>query len=103
SVPSSTPGSTLSLHDALPIYSLLKSILLPLFSLLMAFGFSFAQTSRDKGAAQSLPNIVLIYLDDMGYGDLPLTGATGYRTPNIRSEEHTSELQSRENLVCRLL
>src|SRR5690606_39803898 len=24
-------------------------------------------------------------------------------TPNMRSEEHTSELQSRENLVCRLL
>src|SRR5690606_42030551 len=23
--------------------------------------------------------------------------------PNLRSEEHTSELQSRENLVCRLL
>src|SRR5690554_4473668 len=29
------------------------------------------------------PNIVLIYLDDMGYGDLSLTGATGYKTPNI--------------------
>src|SRR5690606_42068175 len=27
-----------------------------------------------------------------------------YRPPNsVRSEEHTSELQSRENLVCRLL
>src|SRR5690606_41011508 len=25
------------------------------------------------------------------------------RPPRIRSEEHTSELQSRENLVCRLL
>src|SRR5690606_40848013 len=25
------------------------------------------------------------------------------RTPAFRSEEHTSELQSRENLVCRLL
>src|SRR5215475_15380125 len=25
------------------------------------------------------------------------------RTPRSRSEEHTSELQSRENLVCRLL
>src|SRR5207302_2698307 len=24
-------------------------------------------------------------------------------TPAVRSEEHTSELQSRENLVCRLL
>src|SRR5690606_40795704 len=33
---------------------------------------------------------------------------TGYRRPRLgselaRSEEHTSELQSRENLVCRLL
>ncbi len=28
-------------------------------------------------------NVVLIYLDDMGYGDLTLTGATGYQTPNI--------------------
>src|SRR5690606_5294572 len=26
-----------------------------------------------------------------------------YKTEKIRSEEHTSELQSRENLVCRLL
>src|SRR5690606_40040166 len=26
-----------------------------------------------------------------------------YKTPSSRSEEHTSELQSRENLVCRLL
>src|SRR5690606_41542368 len=25
------------------------------------------------------------------------------RQPDLRSEEHTSELQSRENLVCRLL
>lgn len=29
------------------------------------------------------PNIILIYLDDMGYGDLSLTGASGYATPNI--------------------
>src|SRR5207302_2809841 len=27
----------------------------------------------------------------------------GHRSPRVRSEEHTSELQSRENLVCRLL
>src|SRR5690606_40911152 len=27
----------------------------------------------------------------------------GIYRPNMRSEEHTSELQSRENLVCRLL
>jgi arylsulfatase A-like enzyme len=29
------------------------------------------------------PNIILIYLDDMGYGDLEITGAFGYQTPNI--------------------
>src|SRR5690606_39864620 len=28
---------------------------------------------------------------------------SGYIPPQQRSEEHTSELQSRENLVCRLL
>src|SRR6266511_1030062 len=35
-----------------------------------------------------------------------LTGTTLpaiYERPGVRSEEHTSELQSRENLVCRLL
>ncbi len=28
-------------------------------------------------------NFVIIYLDDVGYGDLTLTGATGYTTPNL--------------------
>src|SRR3712207_7709682 len=30
-------------------------------------------------------------------------GAQGQTAPNCRSEEHTSELQSRQYLVCRLL
>ena len=34
-------------------------------------------------AKEKLPNIILIHLDDMGYGDLSLTGASGYRTPNL--------------------
>src|SRR5690606_29054453 len=32
-----------------------------------------------------------------------IQGVGGIRVPDDRSEEHTSELQSRENLVCRLL
>src|SRR5690606_39861839 len=32
-----------------------------------------------------------------------LVGVVGARGRALRSEEHTSELQSRENLVCRLL
>ena len=33
--------------------------------------------------AQEPTNFVVIFLDDMGYGDLTVTGASGYRTPNI--------------------
>src|SRR2546430_13331704 len=35
--------------------------------------------------------------------DLPQTASRGHRRPARRSEEHTSELQSQSNLVCRLL
>lgn len=33
--------------------------------------------------ASKTPNIVLFFIDDMGYGDLSVTGALGYKTPNI--------------------
>src|SRR5207302_5564889 len=36
-------------------------------------------------------------------GRSPPTSRSRWTGPTSRSEEHTSELQSRENLVCRLL
>ena len=33
--------------------------------------------------AQKVPNVIIVLLDDMGYGDLSVTGASGYKTPNI--------------------
>ena len=33
--------------------------------------------------AQTKPNVVMILMDDMGYGDLSLTGAHGHLTPSI--------------------
>ncbi len=29
------------------------------------------------------PNVIVVYMDDMGFGDLGITGATGYTTPNF--------------------
>nr|WP_262894347.1 sulfatase [Alistipes senegalensis] len=38
------------------------------------------------------PNIVLIYVDDMGYGDMSITGATGFRTPHLDRLAHEGML-----------
>ncbi|MFN8239568.1 MAG: sulfatase [Bacteroidales bacterium] len=36
-----------------------------------------------QGDAREKPNIVLILMDDMGYGDIGRTGANQYQTPNL--------------------
>ena len=55
--------------------------------LLGDLGTAFLATSSSDllFAAQDRPNIVLIYADDLGYGDLSCYGATAVRTPNIDS------------------
>jgi len=50
--------------------------LAPLFCL-------FLFTGATVPAKKATPNVVLIFLDDMGYGDLTVTGALNYQTPNI--------------------
>src|SRR5207302_4878867 len=58
--------------------------------------FDYLQLSQDVGGPEYVGSSVLF----SGDGD-QRTGLIDFRT--FRSEEHTSELQSRENLVCRLL
>src|SRR5690606_29219873 len=54
-----------------------------------------------QGIAQLQADIAL--LAEASAGDLELKGDLAQlRQAHARSEEHTSELQSRENLVCRL-
>src|SRR3712207_9322512 len=67
---------TLSLHDALPIYEA-------------------SLESRDLGRRPIAGD------DDLASG--LVNGVEGVEKLLLRSEEHTSELQSRQYLVCRLL
>jgi arylsulfatase A-like enzyme len=50
-----------------------------LASVTAATGFARAASPRQR----QNPNVVLIYADDVGYGDLGCYGATGVKTPNL--------------------
>jgi arylsulfatase A-like enzyme len=55
-------------------------ILLPI-SFLMFGSILYAQPQSEKKAQK--PNVIFIYADDLGYGDLSCYGATKIKTPNL--------------------
>src|SRR5690606_40324946 len=77
---------TLSLHDALPIYEVPGEIV------------RASAEGIDVATGEGILRLLEVQLP----GKKPITAAQLVSSRN-RSEEHTSELQSRENLVCRLL
>jgi arylsulfatase A-like enzyme len=46
----------------------------------------FSFILKDKPVSR--PNVVLVYLDDMGFGDISRNGAQGYQTPNFDKMAH---------------
>src|SRR5690606_41631099 len=86
-----TVTSTLSLHDALPIFarSATSSRHTKTTDRRFATSRTTARTRATTAAATSSTGS-------------PAASPPSSGSPS-RSEEHTSELQSRENLVCRLL
>src|SRR5690606_40663465 len=88
--PTATPELyTLSLHDALPISA---------FYRVVAEDFQAVDEIIRQQVVSRVPLVQKI-------GDYIISAGGKRLRPLLvlRSEEHTSELQSRENLVCRLL
>ncbi|WP_443939066.1 sulfatase family protein [Pedobacter sp. MW01-1-1] len=50
------------------------------FAFFMLFFVFFSAAQKNKSTAK--PNVILIYIDDLGYGDLSCYGATKIATPN---------------------
>src|SRR5690606_39953123 len=93
--PPPTEACTLSLHDALPIYTG-RSVPGRVVRAYPELDLAFVQV--DIQVSNLLPVAPQFYLPD----DARLTAVAHNGKVMSRSEEHTSELQSRENLVCRL-
>src|SRR5690606_41307368 len=90
---------TLSLHDALPI----SGVDLAVQEINEAggvLGQDVTVEHRDSSDTQN-PQIASQSVSELV--DLGVSAIIGAASSSVRSEEHTSELQSRENLVCRLL
>ena len=45
--------------------------------------FSLAYTSCNQLETGIKPNIIIVYMDDLGYGDVSYNGATKLQTPNM--------------------
>src|SRR2546427_11702525 len=96
------------------LYTLLYRLLFSVFHSLLFFFFFFFLMIRRPPRSTLFPYTTLFRSRSVGAGPAPAAAGTAGRTNTLgraagerarseRSEEHTSELQSQSNLVCRLL
>src|SRR5699024_11977254 len=101
--PPATPAHyTLSLHDALPIYNIQGIELVVVDGPPQATG-ELARYPALPTLAEHLAPEARILFDDANRPDETRALEAWREAYPLRSEEHTSELQSRFDLVCRLL
>lgn len=55
----------------------------PLNSILKTIGFGSVLWLTGCNATPTQPNVIVIFMDDLGYGDINTNGAIGYSTPNL--------------------
>src|SRR3712207_7510890 len=77
-----------------------RSTLFPYTTLFRSGGEHGGEMVRPRHPARAYMRRLRTEINPFGQPTLPRASAIGY---SLRSEEHTSELQSRQYLVCRLL
>ncbi len=68
-----------------PIRHLLSLSLIMSFSAVILTGCSQEGTQAENNSNSKIdkPNVIIFYVDDLGYGDLGVYGAKGVKTPNV--------------------
>jgi arylsulfatase len=61
----------------------MKKISYSLLLLVFLTIISCTQKENKTEPKHQLPNFVVVFIDDMGYGDIGTQGATGWTTPNL--------------------
>src|SRR5260221_9795696 len=85
---------TLSLHDALPIFTGTDNV---------GNATTLTTTVKVDTTAPSAPSAAGFRFASLSNAYFPGSGSIVKRSRSLRSEEHTSQLQSHSDLVCRLL
>src|SRR5690606_41370463 len=92
-----------SISTLFPYTTLFRSEILPILGVLKAGHFKNGMNGQRRGGYPCLFQCALKGTEIELFVLSPLPDHFDGRNQILRSEEHTSELQSRENLVCRLL
>ncbi len=61
----------------------MKPVLKAFFAAIVLFAVSCSPKTEQKSTTDKPPNFVVVFIDDMGYGDIGTQGATGWLTPNL--------------------
>lgn len=61
----------------------MKILLHQLLAIILIVSTSCSHKTTEKTDKNAQPNFVVVFIDDMGYGDIGTQGATGWTTPNL--------------------
>src|SRR5690606_41136035 len=94
---------TLSLHDALPISTVVYNQMRHIQDFKLGYNREQIVLLPATGDSVAFESLRQQLVQQTAIADVARSSRIPTRRLLDRSEEHTSELQSRENLVCRLL